>query len=325
MIASQESGRRYCVIIDRGKALNYYDADKFTIRSFRPEGKTEPVRWFTWSGTNLSVPSRSQIGGRREPFMVPPEIQILIDNSQVYGSKVDKDIEDFVQGKHKSPETMLQETLRTIENIEREGLVWVDRSVMVCHPDGLISGEIDELLYDPQTDTYFVGDTKTSSSVDKLSYWWQIAVYVQILKELNPDKNISAIGVINHVRYKYFKWECDRSVVDSQPSAESIKPDHPRYNIKWSKGETYDTPILDKSVIVKRDLELEGIMKMVKDELRFIKEVKDAFPDQFKSGKFVNNLQTLFDNTTRDDILDFYRLIDIELQRIYNEKMGQFQ
>ena len=41
---------------------------------------------------------------------------------------------------------------------------------------------------------------------NKMSYWYQLGVYIEILKALNPDKKISALALIDWVKIKKEKW-----------------------------------------------------------------------------------------------------------------------
>lgn len=266
---------------DLGLSLKLYDPSKVELKSFTTaEGKTIRYFWYKYStdfsennNFNKSVrkpSSRSAIYNNREPFEVEPWNQILIDESVVYGSKVDDNIEFFFENGYS--DDIMEETSMSVKTMLDHGLVWVARSAMICHPDGYTYGEVDEILYSPKDDIYYVGDTKTSSSVVKISYGYQLATYIEILRLLNPDKNFSPIGVINHVKKKDKKWEYNRdwkeqyriktgelppSIVDK----ETIK-DHPIYRARWNN---------------KKDIPMEytrGIVNFNVDELQLTNLVR---------------------------------------------------
>ncbi len=318
-------------ILDKSKQLKYFDSNKFELRSFVPQGQTESVSFFGYKGDMYrTVPSRSYLWGQRVPFEVAPEIQILIDEAAAYGTRVDNEIEQTILGEAPNLATASSEVLDTIRNIALDELVWVDRSVMICHPDGLASGEIDELLYHPPTDTYFIGDTKTSSSVHKASYAWQIALYAEILRELNPGVKISSIGIINHVKYKYFKWMKNSGESASQPSAKKVDSTHPRYNALWTKGETFETPELVKRDLFYIDLNSTdsqfdhtwpdgekismNFERLVKAELNYLKAIKTYFPNIPQLKDIIANMQTREFNEQDPEDLKLLARINAKLQ-----------
>lgn len=286
-----DNTNKYAIIKDArfknlGDNLNYYDPKVVNLNSFEGENGNVRYFWFNHSSDwkenshfnkKISKPSsRSQMFSNREPFSIEPWNQILIDEAAKYGSKVDDNIEDFYNGK---TDNLLVETEMSIDNILSNKLVWVGRSIMVCHPNGYVYGEIDELLYSPETDTYYVGDTKTSSSVYKASYGYQLAVYIHILRLLNPDKKFSSIGKINWVKVKSEKWKFDRqwdqkyqmnngAMPPKVVSKDEIK-DHPVYRAKWNGKTPLPKPELTKK-IVDIDVQQLGLDKIVEADLYLI-------------------------------------------------------
>ncbi len=273
--------------------LKFWDESKVELQSFRPEGQDREIRFFRKKGFGKwdkegKIISRSGLSGFREPFEIEPWNQILIDEANVYGTAVDKDKEAYLKGEISS-EAMMKETKMSIAKITREKLVWVGRSQMVCHPESLVYGEIDEIWYDQENDIYYVGDTKTSSSVDKIGYWYQLSIYIEILRALNPGKNISSIGMIDWVKIKTEKWVFNRDFDQSKWLDELEKSkqgwtatsEDPVYRSRWN--EKTPIPLEETNLIIKRDLEAEDILALAKDDLNLLRAYKINSVDEFKN------------------------------------------
>ncbi len=275
--------------------LRFWDESKVELKEFIPEGSDRVIRFFRKKGfgqwdKQAKIISRSGLSGFREPFEIEPWNQILIDEANVYGTAVDKDKEAYLKGQISS-EDIMKETKMSVAKIYKEGLVWVGRSQMVCHPDSLIYGEIDEIWYDESNDTYYVGDTKTSSSVDKVGYWYQLAIYVEILRQLNPDKNISHIGKIDWVKIKKQKWVWNRDFSESQwqdvlltwdSFSDEQKRNHPVYKAKWNEKQDLD-PMEETNLVIERDLDELGILSLAKEDIKLLADYKINSVDEFKS------------------------------------------
>lgn len=168
----------------------------------------------------LKIPSRSVISEIREPFVVLPWDQVLVDDSIEYGSKIDDNLKNTLTIKDSNE---IEETKLTLDYIkEKTPFKWTHRSQMVCHNDAIVYGEIDDILYDSIEDKYYVTDLKTSSSADKKSYWYQLAIYIQILKSLNPQ---IAHKISNTALIKWTRIKTEKRIV------------HPNFNDKNENGE----------------------------------------------------------------------------------------
>lgn len=225
------------------KGINTFNPDVVTLKSFINEDGKE-IRYFWFNAPNVfeynktvrKPSSRSAMFNNLEKFEIEPWNQILVDTANVYGSAVDDNIEEFYS--YGLRENTMEETIMSISNMKDKRLVWVGRSVMVCHPEGYVYGEIDELLYSPEIDTYFVGDTKTSSSVVKGAYAYQLATYIEILRMLNPDKKFAPLGLINWVKIKDKKWVINKEFNEEEwkqfegMDSKEIK-ESPVYTAKW--------------------------------------------------------------------------------------------
>ncbi len=185
--------------------------------------------------------SRSAFASLREPFIIEPWNQCLIDYANRYGSKVDDDKEHYLLGDRNGDEILYETKISLAKILQTTNLVWAGRSQMICHPEGLIYGEIDEIWYDKQEDKYYIGDTKTSSSVDKIGYWYQLGMYIEILKELNPElaNKISSKAIIHWIRIKNEKWSLRSDFNDKDDNGEYINPAKKYEYSKW---------ILDNSI-----------------------------------------------------------------------------
>ncbi len=278
--------------------LKFFDESKVEIHAFTPQGQDREVRFFRrkefdkWD-KNGKIISRSGLTKFREPFEIEPWNQILIDEANVYGTKVDKDKEAYLKGQISSEE-MMKETKMSMAKLTMAKLVWVGRSQMVCHPNSFIYGEIDEIWYDQETDTYYVGDTKTSSSVDKMSYWYQLGIYIAILKELNPGKNISPIGLIDWVKIKTEKWVMNREFNESEWAEDlnkskngwvATKEDRV-YTARWNSK----TPIQleETNLLIQRNLEIEGILELAKKDIELLRKYNIHSVDEFEQLLFAN-------------------------------------
>lgn len=244
--------------LNLSKTLKLYDKDVVEMKSVVFDGNTSATTWFEFLDKeiqrNIKKPiSRSAYGNIRDPFEAKPEIQIAVDEAVEYGNKVDDNIEAFVNGKLQEAE-ILPETLMTVDNLVDNGLVWAGRSLKICHPKGFSYGEIDELLYNPKTETFHIADTKTSSKIDKIGYYYQLASYVQILRELNPDKNISDIVYINWVKIKEDKWVMDKNwevkykAVHGELPTGKVDKEHPIYNAYFTGKQKLPVPKVNKEL-----------------------------------------------------------------------------
>lgn len=332
------------VLKDTGKKIRYFRKAGFDKFSKDPAGK---------------IISRFGFSSFREPFIIEPWNQILVDEANEYGTLVDDNKED-VLFKHLVDESILNSIVQTIDQdksilakqlqeqkdimletwmslikIMKKDWIWVGRSQMVCHPESLIYGEIDEIWYEPSTDTYYIGDTKSSSSVDKIGYWYQIGIYVEILKALNPDKNISSIGTIDWTRIKDFKWsikpemkdrtkavlqdvkqtatqeelddflklwaKAENKALEAYAALTDVKPTDEVYNIKWEKQQ------LDEKVVVNdlvyRDLTNEGVLDLVKKDLDLIRKYKISSVDVFNQ-LLENNNDFIIENESNQKLFD---------------------
>ncbi len=185
----------------------------------------------------LKIPSRTVLSEIREPFVIEPWNQCLIDYAVKYGSLIDDDKEDYLFEKKDGSE-ILNETklsLAKILQLEDEKLIWASRSQMVCHPDASVYGEIDEIWYDEKNDIYYIGDTKTSSKVNKLSYWYQLGVYIEVVRSLNPElaNKISSTAIIQWIRIKKEKWSLKPNFNDKDDNGEFISPAKKYEYSKW--------------------------------------------------------------------------------------------
>ncbi len=273
--------------------LKFWDETKVELQTFKPEGQNKEIRLFRKKGFDkfdlkAKIISRSGLAGFREPFEIEPWNQCLIDEANIYGTNVDKNKEAYIKGQI-SAEELMKETKMSVAKISKMGLVWVGRSQMVCHPDSLIYGEIDEIWYDEKTDTYFVGDTKSSSSVDKISYWYQLGIYIEILKELNPDKNISPIGMIDWVKIKTEKWVINRDFNENDWQNELAKskqgwkatPNDPVYGARWI-GKQH-IPVEETNLVISRNLEEAKVLELARKDMKLLKDYNVSSVDSFKN------------------------------------------
>ncbi len=290
--------------------LKFWDENAVILQEFKPEGTDKVIRFFRKNGFTkwdkaAKIISRSGFASFREPFIIEPWNQILIDEANVYGSAVDNNKEEALRGMIKDDQVML-ETRMSVAKIMKEEWIWVARGQMVCHPESLIYGEIDEIWYEPSTDTYFVGDTKTSSSVDKIGYWYQLGIYIEILKALNPDKNISPIGTIDWTKIKKEKWVFNRNFNEAEwaqyKDDTNVTSEHPAYRAKWNE-KTPLTPPEEINLLVKRNLDIEGVLDLAKADINLIRRYKissvDIFNDLLNTNEEFNtennNNQNLYD------------------------------
>lgn len=153
----------------------------------------------------FKIPSRTVLAEIREPFIIEPWNQCLVDKAVEYGSRVDDNKEEYLFGKIDGSKLM-EENQHGLVTALKSNLVWVTRSQMVCHPRALVYGEIDEIWFDRSTNKFVLGDTKTSSSVDKIGYWYQLGVYLEVVKELNPNIDFSDEVIIQWTKIKDQKW-----------------------------------------------------------------------------------------------------------------------
>ena len=272
--------------------LNFWDDSKVELKQFTPEGSQRVIRFFRKKGFNewskeAKIISRSGFSSFREPFEIEPWNQILIDEANIYGTKVDENKELALRKKINNLEVM-EETRMSVGKIISQGLIWVARGQMVCHPDSLIYGEIDEIWYDKEIDTYFVGDTKTASTVDKMTYWYQLSIYIEILRKLNPNKKISSIGMIDWVKIKSEKWVYNRSFNENYWSewiGKDVKDSDPVYRARWNEKRPIE--VEKTNLIIKRDLERDNILNQCIKDLEFIKKYNISSVDKFK--EFLEN------------------------------------
>ncbi len=257
--------------------LKFWDENKVELKEFKPEGSDRVVRFFRKKGfsqwdKDAKIISRSGFSSFREPFEIEPWNQILIDEANFYGTSVDNNKENALRELITDIDVM-KETKMSVAKIMNENLIWVARGQMVCHPDSLIYGEIDEIWYHKDTDTYYVGDTKTSSSVDKMGYWYQLSIYIEILRALNPDKKISSIGMIDWTKIKKEKWVYNRNFDESKWTdwiGKDVTPNDPVYRARWN--EKIEIPVEETNLLIKRDLERDQIIKQAKEDIELIKK-----------------------------------------------------
>lgn len=324
--------------------LKFWDEEKVELKEFTPEGSDRVIRFFRKKVNEQGAPysqwdkeakiiSRSGFSNFRDPFIVDPWTQILVDDANIYGSMVDDNLEQYLEGKIDGSSLMMESKLSLAKVSQQHNLIWVGRSEMVCHPESLIYGEVDEIWYDEANDEYIVGDTKTSSSVNKIGYWYQLGIYIEILRQLNPDKKFSAIGYINWARIKDKKrkmndnicpWSfCTPDSCKQQAKYDrELAPEHgPKtflceaklrqlneqgkleefikeqmmkeqpfeyseqevkdyiYNLKWKEFEDIEPETINQ--MVTRDIERDGILNQVIDDLNLIKEFKISSVDVF--------------------------------------------
>ncbi|NQX83126.1 MAG: hypothetical protein HRS50_00205 [Mycoplasmataceae bacterium] len=266
--------------------LVFWDAFKVELLDFELENK-KIIRYFRKKGFGkwdkaAKIISRSGLANFREPFIIEPWNQILIDEANVYGTLIDENKEKALRGIITDQE-VLKETKMSVAKIVKENLIWVARGQMVCHPDSLIYGEIDEIWYDKKTDTYIVGDTKTATSVDKMTYWYQLSIYIEILRALNPNKNISSVGVIDWVKIKKEKWVYNKNFDESlwQDWIGKVATiNDPVYKARWNAKTPI--PIEETNSLIKRDLERDQIIKQAKQDIELISQFKISSVDVFK-------------------------------------------
>lgn len=291
--------------------LKFWDDEKVTLQEFKPDGSDKIIRYFRKAGytqwdKEAKIISRSGFASFREPFIIEPWNQILIDEANVYGTSVDNNKDDALRGKISGDEVM-KETKMSVAKIMNENWIWVGRGQMVCHPDSLIYGEIDEIWYERSTDTYFVGDTKTSSTVDKIGYWYQLGIYIEILKALNPNKKISPIGTIDWTKIKKEKWvfnrQFDESKWEQYKNDTNITPDHPVYRVKWNEKTPLNPPE-EINLLIKRDLKILGVLDLAKSDMELIKKYNINSTDAFTKLLGTNN-EFISDNEKNQNIYDF--------------------
>ena len=276
--------------------LIFWDKTKVELKSFRPEGKDKDIRFFRkkdhnqWS-EEAKIISRSGFASLREPFEVEPWNQILIDEANKYGTLVDENKENALRGIIKDSEVM-KETKMSVAKIVRENLIWVARGQMVCHPDSLIYGEVDEIWYSKEEDTYYVGDTKTASQVDKMTYWYQLAIYIGILRKLNPGKKISSIAIIDWVKIKTQKWVYNKNFDESKWKewiGKEVKPTDEVYRSRWDKKVDI-SPIEETNLLIKRDIEKMNLLDHIEKEFSLIKKYNITSPKVF--NEILNSKET---------------------------------
>ncbi len=268
--------------------LKFWDENKVELNSFTPEGSTKVIRFFRKKGFTqwdkaAKIISRSGLSGFREPFEIEPWNQILIDEANVYGTAVDNNKEEALRGQINDA-LVMKETKMSVAKIMSQGLIWVARGQMVCHPDLLIYGEIDEIWYDAKNETYYIGDTKTSSSVDKMGYWYQLSIYIEILKKLNPDKNISYIGMIDWTKIKSKKWVYNRNFDESKWAewiGKTPTPNDPVYKARWNEKKSI--PVEETNLLIKRDLKRDKIIEQASKDIEFIRKWNISSVDVFKT------------------------------------------
>ena len=295
---------------EKGKSeLIFWDDSKVELKSFIPNGSNREIRFFRkkdidqWS-EKAKIISRSGFSTLREPFIIEPWNQILIDHANKYGTLVDKNKEEALRGKI-ADEDVIKETRMSVAKIMNEDLIWVSRGQMVCHPDSLIYGEIDEIWYSEKEDTYYVGDTKTASQVDKMTYWYQLSIYIEILKELNPNKKISSIAIIDWVKIKKEKWVYNRNFDENKWKdwiGKEIKSTDEVYEARWKEKKPLD-PIEETNLLIKRDLSKMGLSSQIKDEFALIKEYGITSPKVF-SSLISNNQEFKLTNTSLQNNYD---------------------
>ena len=297
------------------KNLIFYNKDKVEIHNFQPEGSERTIRFFRKVGFGQwdkggKIISRYGFSSFRDPFIIEPWNQILIDEANKYGTLVDKNKEAALKGLISNDE-VLKETKMSVGKIMQHDLIWVARSEMICHPDSLIYGEVDEIWYHEKSDTYYVGDTKTSSSVNKITYWYQLGIYIEILKKLNPDKNISVFGLIDWVKIKKEKWVYNKNFNKNDwlnVSGEQAKPTDPVYHARWT-GKALLLNVEEKNSLVKRDLEKTNILEQVANDILLIQKFGissvDVFQDKLsKDQDFIseNNILQEKYNSLKNEI-----------------------
>ena len=257
--------------------LKFYDSEKVVLESFSPKGQDKTIRFFKKKGftqwdKKAKIISRSGLSSFRDPFIIEPWNVILIDEAVIYGALVDKNKEDALKG-NISDYQVMRETRMSVGKIMNEGLIWVARGEMICHPNSLIYGEVDEIWYDKETGIYYVGDTKTSSSVDKISYWYQLSIYIEILRELNPEVIFSPVGIIDWTKIKKEKWVFNKDF-DETPWLEwkgkEIKNTDPVYRAKWN--EKRQIPTEETNLLIKRDLAKAKVLDQAKSDLLLIEK-----------------------------------------------------
>ncbi len=277
--------------------LKFWDEDLVELQKFNPEGSNKTIRFFRRKGftqwdKEAKIISRSGFSSFRDPFIIEPWNQILIDEANIYGTLVDKNKELALRGEIENSEVM-KETRMSVAKILKEDWIWIARGQMVCHPESLIYGEIDEIWYEKSTDTYFVGDTKTSSSVDKIGYWYQLGIYIEILRSLNPDKKISSIGTIDWTKIKEEKWVFNKEFKESDwvqyKDDVNVTINHPAYRAKWNQKIPLN-PIEEINLLVKRDLEILGVLDLAKSDINLIRKYKITSVDVFEELLKNNNL-----------------------------------
>jgi len=269
--------------------LVFWDKTKVELKSFRPNGKEKDIRFFRkknideWS-EQAKIISRSGFSSMREPFIIEPWNQILIDEANKYGTLVDENKEKALRRLIDDSE-VIKETRMSVAKIINEGLIWVARGQMVCHPDSLIYGEVDEIWYDSKNDIYYVGDTKTASQVDKMTYWFQLSIYIEILKKLNPSKNFSPIAIIDWVKIKKEKWVYNKNFDESKwvdQIGKDVSPTDEVYTSRW-KDKIPLLPPEETNLLIKRDLSKIGLLDQVQKEFELIKKYNITSPKVFES------------------------------------------
>ncbi len=268
--------------------LKFWDSTKVELKSFAPEGQDKTIRFFRRKNISpwkeeAKIFSRSGFSSIREPFIIEPWNQILIDEANKYGTLVDKNKEDALRGKI-SDDKVLKETKMSVAKIMNEELIWVARGQMVCHPESLIYGEIDEIWYSEKEDTYYVGDTKTASQVDKMTYWYQLSIYIEILRALNPNKKISSTAIIDWVKIKKEKWVFNKDFDESKWKSfigKKVTPKDPVYRSRWNDKKPLSPPE-ETNLLIKRDLSKIGLIDHIKNELNFIRKYQLTSPKSFE-------------------------------------------
>ncbi len=255
----------YFTILKNENLIEVANYDNGYISEFvKPDGsKLEGYDAYNTVGKHLiKIPSRSLMSSIREPFEIEPWNRVLVDKAVEYGQLVDNDKEAYLSGRKSGDEILIETKYALAKILKETNLIWVARSQMVCHPDSLIYGEIDEIWFDQVENKYYVGDTKTSSAVNKIGYWYQLGIYIEILKRLNPSiaDNISNVAIIQWVRVQSEKWKMRDDFKLKDENGVFINPVKRYEYSKWildnPEGKKPETIEKAKAVIEEIDLEI---------------------------------------------------------------------
>lgn len=209
-------GLKYDDVYDlkKGEVIKKYDGNKCYLDS------NHNFVAFYRKDDNTRIPSVSnwtKILAEEKDIKPKNDVQklgweILRSKSINYGNGIDDSkhvlaYEGKVNSKHR------EILIDNLKKLKAAGMKIVAVGVPVTHENLSISGEIDQILYHEETDTYFVSDTKTgkrnplyrySDFLRKVEYdeknIWQLNLYIDILKSNNPDLKISNIGMIDWIR-----------------------------------------------------------------------------------------------------------------------------